>query len=158
MLSTSPLSAGRPDADPLDRYVAFFEGMTEGDIVRVPEIYAPDARFKDPFSDFRGHDHLQRMFTAMLRDVRGYGLVVDAKVRDGQTGWMKWTMHGHVRALGREEWTVTGTSIVRFNDAGQVTEHVDYWDAASQMYERLPVIGWILRRIRARFAAHSAAG
>ncbi len=158
MPSTSPLSGGQREADPLERYVAFFEGMTESDIARVPEVYAPDARFKDPFSDFRGHDRLQRLFTAMLRDVRGYGLVVEAQCLDGRTGWLKWTMSGHVRALGKQRWTVTGTSIVQFDEQGRVTEHVDYWDAAGQMYERLPVIGWILRRIRGRLAAHSAAG
>ncbi|MDF1734361.1 MAG: nuclear transport factor 2 family protein [Minwuia sp.] len=158
MPSTSPLSAGPRAADPLEHYIAFFEGMTTADIARVPEVYAPEARFKDPFSDFRGHDHLQRMFTAMLRDVREYALVVDARCLDGQTGWLKWTMSGYVGALGKEKWTVTGTSIVAFDGDGLVTEHVDYWDAASQMYERLPVLGWILRRIRGRFAAHSAAG
>lgn len=158
MPSTSHSSDVQREADPLDRYVAFFEDMTESDIARVPEVYAPDARFKDPFSDLRGHDRLQRLFTAMLRDVKDYRLVVEAQCLDGRTGWLKWTMSGHVRPLGKERWTVTGTSIVQFDEQGRVTEHVDYWDAAGQMYERLPLIGWVLRRIRARFAAHSAAG
>jgi len=132
--------------------------MTEADIARIPDVFASDARFKDPFSDLRGHDRLRRLFTAMLRDVRDYRLVVDEHVMNGETGWLKWTMSGHVRALGAERWVVTGVSIIRFDDEGKVSEHVDYWDAAGQMYERLPVIGWILRRIRGRFAAHSAAG
>lgn len=158
MPSISPSSGGRPQSDPLDRYIAFFEGMTEGDIARIPDVFAPDARFKDPFSDIRGHEKLQRLFAAMLRDVRDYRLSVDAHVRDGDTGWLKWTMSGHVRSLGAERWVVTGVSIVRFNEQGQVLEHIDYWDAASQMYERLPIIGWVLRRIRGRLAAHSMAG
>jgi len=158
MPSTSPSSDGQRAADPLEHYIAFFEGMTTADIDRVPDVYAPDARFKDPFSDFRGHDRLQRMFTAMLRDVRDYALVVDARCLDGRTGWLRWTMSGYVSALGKDKWIVTGTSVIVFDADGRVTEHVDYWDAASQMYERLPVLGWILGKIRGRFAAHSAAG
>ncbi len=158
MPSISPSSDARRPVDPLDRYITFFEGMTLADIARIPDVFAPDARFKDPFSDLRGHDSLKRLFTAMLRDVRDYRLVVDEHVSSGDTGWLRWTMSGHVRPLGAEKWIVTGVSIIRFNDQGQVTEHLDYWDAAGQMYERLPVIGWVLRRIRGRFAAHSAAG
>ncbi|MDF1721010.1 MAG: nuclear transport factor 2 family protein [Minwuia sp.] len=158
MASISPSSAESREADPLECYIDFFEGMTQADIARIPEVFTPDARFKDPFSDLRGHDRLARVFTAMLRDVRDYQLVVDDHVRKGDTGWLKWTMSGFVRPLGAERWVVTGVSIIRFDANGLVSEHVDYWDAAGQMYERLPLIGWILRRLRARFAAHSAAG
>jgi hypothetical protein len=31
-----------------------------------------------------------------------------------------------------------------------VVEHIDYWDAAEQIYERLPVLGNVLRPIRER--------
>jgi hypothetical protein len=44
-------------------------------------------------------------------------------------------------------------SEVQFDEAGSVRAHIDHWDAAGQLYEKLPVIGWILRRIRARLAA-----
>ena len=35
---------------------------------------------------------------------------------------------------------------------GRVAEHVDYWDPAAQLYERVPVLGWLMRRIRRRLA------
>jgi len=39
---------------------------------------------------------------------------------------------------------------------GKVVEHIDYWDAAEQVYERLPLLGPILRRVRQRLGSHSA--
>jgi len=33
--------------------------------------------------------------------------------------------------------------------------HRDYWDAAQELYEKFPVIGWVLRHLRKRLASPS---
>ncbi|PJK29344.1 nuclear transport factor 2 family protein [Minwuia thermotolerans] len=156
MDSLSPSSAGPPaDAARLDRFAAFFERMTAADVGRLGEIYAEDVHFADPFSDFRGLDDLRRVFAAMFDGMRDYALSVDEKgMTAADTGMVRWTMSGSVRALGREPWIVHGVSVIRFDAEGRVREHLDYWDAAGQFYERLPVLGWVLRRIRRRIAQH----
>jgi hypothetical protein len=45
-------------------------------------------------------------------------------------------------------------SELRFAADGRVREHIDHWDAAAQVYERLPLIGGLMRLIRRRFASH----
>ena len=52
---------------------------------------------------------------------------------------------------------ITGASMVMFADDGRVMTHVDYWDAASQLYEKLPIIGWLLKKLRQLFAAPAQA-
>ena len=47
-------------------------------------------------------------------------------------------------------WVSTGMTHLRFNQDGRVVLHQDYWDAAGGLYEHLPVVGWLLRNIRAR--------
>ena len=44
-------------------------------------------------------------------------------------------------------------SELHFDEAGTLRAHIDHWDAAGQLYEKLPGIGWLLRRIRRRLAA-----
>lgn len=39
---------------------------------------------------------------------------------------------------------------VRFDDQGKIVFHQDYWDAGSVVYERVPVVGWFVRKIKAR--------
>jgi steroid Delta-isomerase len=41
-------------------------------------------------------------------------------------------------------------SEVRVDAAGRVTEHVDHFDAGSQLYARLPVVGPLVRLVRRR--------
>ena len=36
---------------------------------------------------------------------------------------------------------IHGASLITFNEAGLVSEHRDYWDAAEELYEKLPLIG-----------------
>jgi hypothetical protein len=40
--------------------------------------------------------------------------------------------------------------MVRLDPEGRVVEHSDYWDAAEQLYGRLPLSGVVLRAIRRR--------
>lgn len=154
MVSVSPSFAASPAGAGIDRFVAFFEGMTAADLDRLHEVYADDVHFADPFSDFRGRARLRKVLEGMFRHMRGYALTVDDCVADGDVVWLRWTMRGHMRVLGREPWVVTGVSVVRFDADGRVGEHIDYWDSGRQFYERLPVIGWLLARIRRRVGAH----
>jgi hypothetical protein len=37
---------------------------------------------------------------------------------------------------------------VRFDAAGQVALHRDYWDAAEELYEKIPVLGIMMRALK----------
>lgn len=155
MASISRLSDGQREAAPIDRFVDYFENLTHEDVAQIGRYYTDDVHFVDPFSDFRGLAVLAGIFEGMFTKMRDYRLTVHEYGMIGpDTGFIRWTMSGYVKALGKEVWEVEGVSLVRFAEDGRVREHIDYWDAASQMYERLPVIGWVLRRIRRKLAQH----
>jgi hypothetical protein len=42
-------------------------------------------------------------------------------------------------------------SHVRFNSAGQVVMHQDFWDSGTNIYGQLPVMGGVIESIRRRF-------
>ena len=69
----------------------------------------------------------------------------------GSHGAFTW---GVLDRLLEEEWLeIAGVSEVRFTPDGLVAEHVDHWDAAAQVYARLPGLGAALRFVRARLSA-----
>jgi len=43
-----------------------------------------------------------------------------------------------------------GSSHLRFNSDGLVEYHRDYWDASEELYEKLPVIGFVLKALKKR--------
>jgi len=49
--------------------------------------------------------------------------------------------------LGRR---IHGTSHIRFAADGRVQYHRDYWDAAGELYEQLPIVGSLMRYLKKR--------
>ena len=45
-------------------------------------------------------------------------------------------------------WQIEGSTHLVFGADGRVVEHRDYWDAAEQLYEKLPLIGGVLRLLK----------
>ena len=48
---------------------------------------------------------------------------------------------------------IRGASHLKFDQQGRVVWHRDYWDAAEELYEKLPVIGWLMRFLKGKLAA-----
>ena len=53
---------------------------------------------------------------------------------------------------------IVGATRLRFDAQGRVAEHRDYWDAAQELYEKLPLIGSVLRAIRRRSRSGELSG
>jgi hypothetical protein len=68
-----------------------------------------------------------------------------------KTCFMDWNFTG---VLDGKAWSFDGASVITLTLNGQVSEHIDYWDAAQNFYERLPIIGSLLAWVRRKIANH----
>jgi len=132
----------------IEAYARAYEGLTPDTIDDLLTLTAPDIRFKDPFNDLRGQDALRGLFRHMFQATRDPRFVVRHAVLSGDTGLLRWDFSAEMRGLG--QWQVEGMSEIRFDADNRIALHIDHWDAAEQFYEKLPVIGWLLRLIRRR--------
>jgi hypothetical protein len=48
--------------------------------------------------------------------------------------------------------TIHGSSHVRFDANGRVIYHRDYWDAANELYAKLPIIGTLMKFLAKKMA------
>jgi len=129
-------------------YIRLFEELSFETIEGMEAFVCPNVRFKDPFNDITGIAVFRALLEKTLSDVSDPIFCVTNQVLDDKTLFLRWTFQGHVKGLGN--WHVVGMSAVRFDDHGKICEHIDYWDAAEQFYEKLPVIGGVLRMIKRR--------
>ena len=134
----------------LDDLVDFFETLTPQSLDRFPEFYAVDAWFKDPFNEVRGVDAIRHIFEHMFRQVENPRFVVTDRLAEADRAMLVWEFH-FARA-GRAQ-IIRGTSHLHFDAVGRVVRHRDYWDAAEELYMTLPVIGWLMRRLRRALSA-----
>ena len=134
------------------RVVALFEALTRGDVARLGDIYRDDARFKDPFNDVQGVAAIQRVFTHMFDALDAPRFVVSEAVVQGDRCFLVWEFSFRFRRERREQ-RVRGGSHLVFAADGRIEAHRDYWDAAEELYEKLPVLGALLRWLRGRMSA-----
>ncbi len=132
--------------DTLERYRAFVDALSPADLDRLDGMYTDDIHFRDPFSDVHGLEGLRIVFAKMYADVPDSKFKVVDAVVSGEGGYLKWLYTGTFRG---QMLAVTGLSEVAVRD-GKVCEHIDYYDAASNFYERIPVLSWIVKLIRKR--------
>lgn len=131
------------------RYRRYLETLTLDTLNDLERYVAPDVHFKDPFNDVVGSDSLRRVFSHMFASLSDIRFEVDRMAVEADTCFMNWRFSAR---MGGNPWAFNGVSVVRFTEGGLVQEHIDQWDAAGAFYERLPLIGWLLRKIRARLA------
>ena len=143
--------AAEPAAPQVQRFIALFEGLTRDDLARLGEFYADAVHFSDPFNDVRGVAALRRVFAQMFDELDSPSFVVIDRIVDGNQAFLSWDF-GFRRRRGRAI-CIHGASHLRFGDDGRVVVHRDYWDAAQQLYEKLPLIGGPMRWLRRRLAA-----
>ncbi len=138
----------------LDRLVTFYETLTAADVARFPEFYADDAYFKDPFNEVRGVAAVQDIFAHMFRQVREPRFVVGERIVADKGTMLVWEFHYRMGLFGRPQAQVMrGVTHLRFAADGRVAYHRDYWDAAEELYMKLPAIGCLMRGLRRAIAA-----
>ena len=138
----------------IEALIDFFHGLSPQSVARFPEFYSADAYFKDPFNEVRGVAAVQQIFTHMFEQVGEPRFVVGEKVVDDGGAMLIWTFNFRVTRWGKGEMQVIrGVSHLKFDASGKVNYHRDYWDAAEELYMKLPVLGMLMRGLRRALAA-----
>ena len=138
--------------DPARAYAAAFEALRPETLADLGRHFAEDAHFRDPFNEVTGRARILAVFAHMFEMLDEPRFVIlDLAVSD-RAAFLKWRMT--FRPKGRREtWTIDGLSDVAFAPDGRVSAHIDHWDAAGQLYEKVAGLGWLMRRLKARLSA-----
>ena len=138
-------------ADAVERIVGFFEHLSPADLARIGELYSADARFKDPFNEVRGIPAIQGIFRHMFTALEQPRFVVTGRVVQGDQCFLTWDFLFAFRSYHRGvTQKVRGASHLVLDADGRITLHRDYWDAAEELYEKLPVVGGLMRWLKRR--------
>ena len=132
-------------------YAAYFERVAHDNLDELRNFCAADVRFRDPFNDVRGQDKIVRIFAKMFEDVAEPKFEVIDNAVSGSNSYLRWIFRFRNKKNGKA-FSIEGMTEVHFDEAGLVIAHLDHWDAASQLYEHVPLLGGILRLVRKRLA------
>ncbi len=133
--------------------VTMFEHMKPSDVDRLHLYYDRQAYFKDPFNEVRGLPAIQAVYQHMFDGLEAPRFKVLDVLVDGNQCFLIWDFSFSLR--GRPQ-NVHGSSHLRLSPAGRIQYHRDYWDAAAELYEKLPLLGTVLRWLRRKIGTSSS--
>ncbi len=131
----------------LDKVLRFFESVSPQSVKVIAELYDKDAYFKDPFNEVRGQTDIIHIFEHMFRKVDAPRFIIKQSILQDSDAFIVWDfeyrLHGETKLQN-----IHGSSHVRFNSAYKVEYHRDYWDAAEELYEKIPLLGVLMRFLK----------
>lgn len=114
----------------------------------VDEFYHQDIEFSDPVETIKGREGIKKYYSNMYQNVKEVKFDFSEMVTQGDTVVGVWVMTLKTDSLNSgEAFQVEGNSVIRFKD-GKAIYHRDYFDMGAMIYEKIPLIGWMVRKIK----------
>jgi ketosteroid isomerase-like protein len=138
---------------PLERLVDYWQTLTPAAVAKIADMYAEDAYFRDPFNDVTGIEKIRHIFADMFVRLDEPKFNIVETIEEPHGALLIWNFTFRIKTLKpRLTRTIHGTSHIRFAADGRVQYHRDYWDAAGELYEQLPLAGSLMRWLKKRAA------
>jgi len=137
----------------LEKSKTFFDKLSLENIQLVDQFYDQKVRFQDPVHQLMGADQVKKYYQQLYTNVDSIRFEYDQGAESGAMVSLPWKMFLKTKSInGGEEFTVDGISLIVFNAEGRVISHRDYFDMGEFVYEKVPVLKWVIRFIKGKLA------
>jgi steroid delta-isomerase len=149
-MAQAPVVPPRSADSRVQRVVTLYQSLNPDDLQWLGRVYSEQAKFKDPFNTVQGLPAITAIFSHMFATLDAPRFAVIDAVAAGDDAFLTWDFSFRSRGAGAQALCIHGASHLRFGPDGRVLMHRDYWDAAEELYEKLPVIGALMRWLKRR--------
>lgn len=134
-----------------EKFEYTFQNLNKDSMDLVDQFYHADAEFFDPVGSVKGSKKIRTYYENMYQNAKSVSFDFSNFIESGDTIVGIWKMTLVTDKLnGGEPIIVDGNSVVRFKD-GKAIYHRDYFDMGAFVYENIPVLGFIVKKIKERF-------
>jgi len=136
-----------------DELAEWFETLSPVSLQSIAKVYAPSAAFRDPFNDVRGVASVRQVYQHMFETLVEPRFVITSKLIESANAFMTWRF---LFTLRGKAYAIEGGTHFILDEQGLIAIHRDYWDAAQELYEKIPVLGAVLRGLRRKLSINNA--
>ena len=138
-----------PMSGALDHFKTTFNQLNANTLNLLDEIYTPDVVFRDPVHKLEGLPALRDYYGRLYAGVVSCQFEFESEVVDGPQAMLVWIMRFQHRRFRRGEMLdLRGVSHLQFRDDGKAGHHHDYFDMGAFIYERVHLLGSVIRMIK----------
>lgn len=150
----------------LEAYAKAFENLTADNYASsLSPLLSPDISFQDPFNKVNGVESVLKVFAHMFANLENpkfevfHVMVQPARIEptnspDVQelTGFLHWRFRFSLERFNAPI-EFDGLSKVTFDTQGRINHHIDFWDPSEVVYDKVPVLNWLLKKVRRKLSA-----
>ena len=125
-----------------------YEHLSQKSIPTLINCYALQACFKDPFQEVVGHIAITEIFEHMFNQLDHPTFIIRQTLIKDLDVALLWDFRFSLKRWNKNPPCFEGVSWLRFNQDFLVEKHQDFWDPAEGIYEKLPLIGPIMRGLK----------
>jgi hypothetical protein len=126
-------------------YVSFLENLTLDNVDELSNFVHVNVVFSDPFHNVVGVKMMIKILKRMFASVSQIQFIVLRYAINNNVVYFNWKLVG---LLSKKKLNIEGVTCLKYGVGYEILEHLEYWDAASQLYERFPIIGPVLKYFR----------
>lgn len=132
-----------------DKILQTFNSFNGRDFSILDTLYAQEVVFEDPVTRVESLAALKKYYGHAYKKVKSIHFDFLQIVEQGTTAVAPWIMTISVQGLNKDQpYKVKGVSILVFNEKGLAISHRDYVDLGEMIYEKLPLQGFVIRKIK----------
>ena len=126
----------------------WYSTLSPATLPQAADYYHRDAQFKDPFNEVEGVSAIIAVFEHMFSTTENPHFILHDRIVQERQAFVSWTFEF---GLNGKPYSIRGATHFKFDVQGMVLVHRDYWDAAEELFQKLPLVGAPVRWLRARF-------
>ena len=113
-------------------------------------VYAEDVVFIDPTQEKRGVESYIRAQDGLMQRCDDVFLETESVAINNDVAFVEWRMGLKIKGI---EFIYPGATRLRFDGAGKIVHHRDYFDFVGPTFEPVPVVGGFVRWLYKRFVS-----
>ena len=143
---------GDEERQAIERFRALMSDLkAPGFATGVPEVYAEDVFFNDTLKTLHGIAEVEEHLIETAAALESGTVEFLDLTSGGGDYYFRWAMTARTPKLAKgQEILSVGMTHVRFDAAGKVVLHQDFWDSTGGLFEHALGLGWLLRRAKQR--------
>ena len=133
----------------LEEIICWFETLTPETLDTIDSIYSADTFFRDPFNQITGLSGVTRIYKHMFDSLQNPKFVITNRIVQGLQAFVSWHFNFVIRGRSIQ---IVGCTYFSLNAEGLIAVHRDYWDVAEELYEKIPLLGSLMRLLKRKLA------
>lgn len=133
----------------IEQFISKMNSIQHKNAKRVlDEIYTEDIVFIDPVKSISGLNDLTKYFEDLYKSLTSCHFTLTNHLENNHRYSLEWVMRlQHKKISNNQEIEINGASFIKFHE-DKICYHRDYYDLGALVYERIPILGSVIRKVR----------